>query len=122
MSEAHIRPVLAGQKALVVGAANDQSIAYGCAKAFRTVGAELAITRLNERARAYVEPLAQELQAGITGGLDVSVPGQLEAAVRAHCPRIGLAGHPGALDRFRAKGGPAGRAAERGLWPSARIA
>jgi Enoyl-(Acyl carrier protein) reductase len=79
MSEAHIRPVLAGQKALVVGAANDQSIAYGCAKAFRTVGAELAITRLNERARAYVEPLAQELQAGITGGLDVSVPGQLEA-------------------------------------------
>jgi NAD(P)-dependent dehydrogenase (short-subunit alcohol dehydrogenase family) len=79
MSEAHIRPVLAGQKALVVGVANDQSIAYGCAKAFRTVGAELAITRLNERARAYVEPLAQELQAGITGGLDVSVPGQLEA-------------------------------------------
>ena len=79
MSEAHIRPVLAGQKALVVGAANDQSRAYGCAKAFRTVGAELAITRLNERARAYVEPLARELQAGITGALDVSVPGQLEA-------------------------------------------
>jgi enoyl-[acyl-carrier protein] reductase I len=79
MSEAHIRPVLAGQKALVVGVANDQSIAYGCAKAFRTVGAELAVTWLNERARAYVEPLARELQAGITGALDVSVPGQLEA-------------------------------------------
>ena len=58
MSEAHIRPVLAGEKALVVGVANDQSIAYGCAKAFRTVGAELATTWLNERARAYVEPLA----------------------------------------------------------------
>src|SRR3954469_9287093 len=79
MSEAHIRPVLAGQKALVVGVANDQSIAYGCAKAFRTVGAELAITWLNERARGYVEPLAQELEAPITGPLDVSVPGQLEA-------------------------------------------
>ena len=79
MSEAHIRPVLAGQKALVVGVANDQSIAYGCAKAFHTVGAELAVTWLNERARAYVEPLARELQAGITGALDVSVPGQLEA-------------------------------------------
>ena len=79
MSEAHIRPVLAGHKALVVGVANDQSIAYGCAKAFRTVGAELAITWLNERARPYVEPLAQELRAGITGALDVSVPGQLEA-------------------------------------------
>ena len=67
MSEAHIRPVLAGQKALVVGVANDQSIAYGCAKAFRTVGAELAMTWLNERARAYVEPLAQELQAALPG-------------------------------------------------------
>src|SRR6188472_1176127 len=79
MSESSIRPVLSGQKALVIGVANDQSIAYGCVKAFRTVGAELAITWLNERARAYVEPLAQELRAGITGALDVSVPGQLEA-------------------------------------------
>jgi enoyl-[acyl-carrier protein] reductase I len=79
MNETHIRPILAGQKALVIGVANDQSIAYGCAKAFRTVGAELAITWLNERARAYVEPLAQELQASITASLDVSVPGQLEA-------------------------------------------
>ena len=74
-----IRPVLAGQKALVVGVANDQSIAYGCAKAFRTVGAELAITWLNERARPHVEPLAHGLEAPITGALDVSVPGQLEA-------------------------------------------
>ena len=48
-------------------------------KAFRTVGAELAITWLNERARPYVEPLAQGLGAPITGALDVSAPGQLEA-------------------------------------------
>jgi enoyl-[acyl-carrier protein] reductase I len=74
-----IRPVLLGQKALVVGIANDQSIAYGCAKAFRTVGAELAVTWLNEKARRYVEPLAQGLDAPITAALDVSVPGQLEA-------------------------------------------
>jgi enoyl-[acyl-carrier protein] reductase I len=79
VSEGNIRQVLAGQKALVVGVANDQSIAYGCAKAFRTVGADLAITWLNERARPHVEPLAQELEAPITGALDVSVPGQLEA-------------------------------------------
>ena len=79
MSDEKIRQVLAGQKALVVGVANDQSIAYGCAKAFRTVGAELAITWLNERARPYVEPLAVQLGAPITGALDVSVPGQLEA-------------------------------------------
>src|SRR6266511_1876938 len=74
-----IRPVLTGTKALVVGIANDHSIAYGCAKAFRTAGAELAITWLNDKARAYVEPLAQELEASITAPLDVSVPGQLEA-------------------------------------------
>ena len=79
MSEATIRPVLTGQKALVIGVANDQSIAWGCAKAFHTVGAELAITWLNDRAQRFVEPLAQELQASITGVLDVSVPGQLEA-------------------------------------------
>lgn len=79
MSDGNIRQVLAGQKALVIGVANDQSIAYGCAKAFQTVGAELAITWLNERARPYVEPLAQELNAVITGAVDVSVPGQLEA-------------------------------------------
>ena len=74
-----IRPVLTGHKALVVGIANDQSIAYGCAKAFRDAGAELAVTWLNEKARPHVEPLARELEAPITGALDVAVPGQLEA-------------------------------------------
>ena len=73
-----ISPVLAGTKALVVGIANDHSIAYGCAKAFRTAGAELAVTWLNDKARVYVEPLARELEASITAPLDVSVPGQLE--------------------------------------------
>ena len=60
MTDTSIRPVLAGQKALVVGVAKDQSIAYGCAKSFRTVG-ELAGTWLNEHARRHVEPLVQEL-------------------------------------------------------------
>jgi enoyl-[acyl-carrier protein] reductase I len=74
-----IRPVLTGHKALVVGIANDQSIAYGCAKAFRNAGAELAVTWLNDKARPHVEPLARELEAPITGELNVAVPGQLEA-------------------------------------------
>jgi enoyl-[acyl-carrier protein] reductase I len=77
--EVSIRPVLPDQKVLVVGMANDQSIAYGCAKAFRTAGAELAVTWLNEKARPHVEPLARELGATITAPLDVAVPGQLEA-------------------------------------------
>jgi enoyl-[acyl-carrier protein] reductase I len=77
--EGSISPVLQDQKVLVVGVANDQSIAYGCAKAFRTAGAELAITWLNEKARPHVEPLAREVGAAITAPLDVAVPGQLEA-------------------------------------------
>jgi enoyl-[acyl-carrier protein] reductase I len=72
------RPVLSGKKALVVGIANDASIAYGCAKAFRELGADLAITYLNEKARRFVEPLAKELEAPIFSPLDVSQPGQLE--------------------------------------------
>jgi len=79
MSDASFRPVLAGQKALVIGVANEDSIAYGCAKAFRTTGAELAISWLNEKAKKHVEPLARELEASIVGEVDVAVPGQLEA-------------------------------------------
>lgn len=78
-----IRPVLTGQKALVVGIANDSSIAYGCAKAFRAVGAELAVTWLNDKARPYVEPLARELGADIMVPLHVGIPGQLEAVFEA---------------------------------------
>jgi enoyl-[acyl-carrier protein] reductase I len=73
------RPVLTGYKALVVGIANDQSIAYGCARAFREAGAELAVSWLNDKARPHVEPLAQTLEAPITGAVDVAQPGQLEA-------------------------------------------
>jgi enoyl-[acyl-carrier protein] reductase I len=79
MNEPELRPVLSGKKALVVGVANEDSIAYGCAKAFRSVGADLAISWLNEKGRRWVEPLARELDASITGELDVAVPGQLEA-------------------------------------------
>jgi enoyl-[acyl-carrier protein] reductase I len=79
MNDGPLRPVLAGQKALVVGIANEDSIAYGCATAFRSVGADLAVSWLNEKARRFVEPLARELEASIIGEVDVSVPGQLEA-------------------------------------------
>jgi len=73
------RPVLKGKKALVVGIANEHSIAYGCAAAFHELGADLAITYLNEKARAYVEPLAKTLEAPLLLPLDVSRPGELEA-------------------------------------------
>jgi len=88
--------VLAGQRALVVGVANDSSIAYGCAKAFRELGAEVAITYLNEKAKRFVEPVAQELEAPLFLPLDVSVEGQLEAvfdAIRKKWGRLDILVH-----------------------------
>lgn len=69
---------LEGKKGLVVGIANDQSIAWGCAKAFRDLGAELSITYLNDKSKKYVEPLARALDAQILMPLDVRIPGQME--------------------------------------------
>jgi enoyl-[acyl-carrier protein] reductase I len=62
-----------------VGIANEHSIAYGCAKAFRELEADIAITYLNEKSKRFVEPVAKELQAPIFMPLDVSQPGELEA-------------------------------------------
>jgi enoyl-[acyl-carrier protein] reductase I len=71
--------LLEGKRGLIVGIANDQSIAWGCAKAFRALGAELAVTYLNDKAKKYVEPLASELEAPIVMPLDVRTEGQMEA-------------------------------------------
>ena len=62
---------LSGQKALVVGVANDQSIAYGCARALKEQGADLAITYLNAKAEPHVRPLAESLGAELIEPLDV---------------------------------------------------
>src|SRR5918997_1006344 len=70
---------LEGKRGLVVGIANDSSIAYGCAKAFRALGAELAVTYLNAKAERFVKPLADELEASLFLPLDVRVEGELEA-------------------------------------------
>src|SRR4051812_14228663 len=70
---------LDGRRGLVTGIANDQSIAWGCAEAFRGLGAELAVTYLNEKAWPHVEPLAKALDATITMPLDLRSEGELEA-------------------------------------------
>lgn len=72
-------PVLKGAKALVVGIANEHSIAYGCAKAFHELGADLALTYINDKTRTYVEPLARELDAALFLPLDFAQAGMLEA-------------------------------------------
>jgi enoyl-[acyl-carrier protein] reductase I len=87
---------LLGQKALVLGIANEHSIAFGCARAFRQLGAELAITYLNDKARPHVEPLARELEAPLFLPLDVQQAGQLEAVfdrVRQTWGRLDIALH-----------------------------
>jgi enoyl-[acyl-carrier protein] reductase I len=71
--------LLEDKRGLIVGIANDQSIAWGCAKAFRALGAEIAVTYLNEKAKKFVEPLAEVLEAPIFMPLDVNKPGEMEA-------------------------------------------
>ncbi|AGT11684.1 enoyl-ACP reductase FabI [Paracoccus aminophilus] len=70
---------LTGKRGLVVGVANEVSIAAGCARAFRAAGAELALTCLNEKARPWVAPVAEEVGADLLLSCDVREPGQLEA-------------------------------------------
>jgi enoyl-[acyl-carrier protein] reductase I len=71
--------LLKGKKALVTGIANDQSIAWGCAKAFHAFGAEVAVTYLNEKSKRFVEPLAKEIRSPMLMPLDLQKPGELEA-------------------------------------------
>ena len=87
-SEARKGMPLHGKKGLIAGIANEHSIAYGCAKALRDAGADLAITYLNAKAEPYVRPLAEELKSPIIVACDVREPGQLEAVFA----RIGRSG------------------------------
>ncbi|MFW8188824.1 SDR family oxidoreductase, partial [Klebsiella pneumoniae] len=68
---------LAGKRGLVTGIANADSIAWGCAKAFRAMGAELAVTYLNDKARPHVEPLARQVDASLLMPLDLLRDGEL---------------------------------------------
>jgi enoyl-[acyl-carrier protein] reductase I len=77
--DSRVGDMLKGKRGLVVGVANADSIAYGCAVKLRAFGADLAITYLNEKAEKHVRPLAEALQASIIAPLDVQEPGQLEA-------------------------------------------
>jgi len=70
---------LTGRKGLILGIANEHSIAYGCARAMHADGAELAVTYLNAKAEPYVRPLAEELECPLIAACNVEVPGELEA-------------------------------------------
>lgn len=74
---------LRGRRGLVVGIANQDSLAWLAARHFRNAGAELAVTYLNDKAKPHVVPLAQAVQARLILPCDVRVPGQLEAVFEA---------------------------------------
>ena len=80
---------LTGQRALIVGIANDQSIAWGCARALHAQGARLAVTYLNDRAEPHVRPLAEALGAEIVLPLDVRDAAQMDALFAAIADRWG---------------------------------
>lgn len=73
---------LDGKYGLVIGVANAESIAFGCASAMRALGARLALTYLNDKSRPYVEPLARSVGASLYP-LDVASPDQLDALFEA---------------------------------------
>ena len=70
---------LVGKKGLILGIANERSIAYGCAAVFHVLGAELAVTYAREKSERFVRPLAEQLKSPIFMMCNVEIPGQLEA-------------------------------------------
>ncbi|MBS0289610.1 MAG: enoyl-ACP reductase FabI [Proteobacteria bacterium] len=70
--------LLKGKKALIIGIANESSIAYGCAKMLKMAGADLAITYLNEKAKTHVDNIANELSPSIYTKCDVTSSNDLE--------------------------------------------
>lgn len=77
--DTRIGDMLKGKRGLVVGVANADSIAFGCAAKLRAFGANIALTYLNDKAKPHVEPLAQQIKADMLLPLDVTQPGQMQA-------------------------------------------
>jgi len=89
--DSRIGDMLRGKRGLVVGVANENSIAFGCASKLRAFGAELAVTYANEKSERYVRPLAEQIQASMIMPLNVEHPGELKAAfdqIRAEWGRL----------------------------------
>jgi enoyl-[acyl-carrier protein] reductase I len=79
---------LQGKKGLVLGLANANSIAWGCAQQAHAMGAELVVSCLNDKARAYVEPLTQPLGIDLQT-CNIEVPEQLEQFVAYALAKLG---------------------------------
>ena len=80
---------LAGKIGLVLGIANEHSIAAGCARHFADAGATVVATYLNEKAKPYVEAVTRGLPCELLLACDVQVPGSLDAVFDAVRIRYG---------------------------------
>lgn len=74
-----VKGLMAGKRGLVMGVANNRSIAYGIAKACAAQGAEIALTYQGDALKKRVEPLAAELNAFVAGHCDVTDAASLDA-------------------------------------------
>ena len=75
--------LMRGKRGLIMGVANNRSIAWAIAKACRTHGAELAFTYQGDALKKRVEPLAAEVDGLVAGHCDVSEPATIDAAFAA---------------------------------------
>ena len=78
-----ITPLMAGKRGLVMGVANDRSIAWGIAKACADQGAELAFTYQGEALEKRVRPLAESVNASLILPCDVTDDASVDAAFKA---------------------------------------
>jgi enoyl-[acyl-carrier protein] reductase I len=72
------KKLLQGKKALIIGIANENSIAYGCAHMLKMAGADIAITYLNDKTKPHVDKIVETLQPSIYTRCDVTQPNELE--------------------------------------------
>lgn len=79
---AQVSGLMAGKRGIIMGVANNRSIAWGIAKACRDAGAEIALTWQGESLKKRVEPLAQELDAFLAGDCDVTDLTSIDAAFK----------------------------------------
>jgi enoyl-[acyl-carrier protein] reductase I len=75
--------LMRGKRGLIMGVANNRSIAWGIAKACRGAGAQLAFTYQGEALKKRVEPLAQEVGGLVAGHCDVTEEASMDAVFAA---------------------------------------
>jgi enoyl-[acyl-carrier protein] reductase I len=81
--EASVEGVMRGKRGLIMGVANNRSLAWGIASAAHAAGAELALTYQGDALKKRVEPLAAELKAHVAGHCDVTDPATVDAVFQS---------------------------------------